>query len=149
MFTRTLVFVLFCIPVFGQKLGYINQFIALDSSGIFADVPIYPLINNKANTKNELIPLIDGLIRQNPHVSAKTNLGLLVNIEKPKWIFRFGGSVGAKSLHSSGFVNNQFTFYNADKYALSASPQCRLGFTPNKYFNAQLGFDRKIGRAHV
>lgn len=136
-----------------QRLGLLNALNPYDST-FNSSIPIFPQfnINHNPPVSQRLIPLTDFAIKGNPDLaitgnsgfSIKGRMGMLWDFTRRKCFTRIGGFVGSSTRVPLGFNSNYHVIYANEKLLFHVDPMLRFGLTPNKYFSAQIGYDRNF-----
>lgn len=124
----------------------VNKEINSPHSGIYPTIPlnIAKNIGFKLNKNNQVIPLVDLGIQKNTEINARFGGGLIIEGTPIKNLYyRIGGALY--------YAKNDTFFHvpfgkdlNQKGFGFLASPMGRISFSPHKYFNFQLGYDKNF-----
>lgn len=127
---------------FAQTLGYLQHDSPYDSLRKEDRFPVLPAIASAANKGvfKRFMPLIDVAASASMPLDGKAQGGFLLEYEKTRFFLRLGLLVGYYSKSTSLNING----LAEPKLPRQWVPNMRLGLKPNKYFSAQIGFDRNF-----
>ena len=128
------------------QLDSVNKEINASHSGIFPDIHlnIAKNIGFRLNKGNQVIPLVDLGIQNNTEINYRSGAGLLFEGSPLKNLYyRIGGLVYYAK--NDTFFHVPFGKEIGQKgLGFMGAPMGRISYSPHKYFNFQLGYDKNF-----